>query len=834
MVRFFTLVTFLFILNNLANAQRYFTLSGTVKDSSGQTIPGASIRLRNDNLGTATDDDGFFKLKLEEGYYEIVISAVGYQNYSLNTPINKNVSVKIILFEKQNTLKEIQVTNKKRDPSWDIIQQVISNRNKINASLLNYKCSGYIKASDILIIDSAALKKKQKAKKKELLNIDSIEAEIKTLTPKISNMNFAEVNLIKYWGRTASIKEERSGVRIVGDKYSLYFLSVTDGEFDFYKNQVELGKLSEVKYISPFSPGANVSYRFKFLGSYYEEKQKVYKIRITPRKIGNALFEGEVEIYDSLWLIKSVNFSLNPNHIPLFSSFEIKQDYELAADGFVFVKNQTFTYTKNAKNGKREGKTIVFYTNYETNLNLPNKFFGNEISAAFDSAYERNADWWAQQRKDTLSQDEKTFTHYRDSIYLVRNSTEYLDSIDNIYNRITFLKVVWRGQGYINREKKLRMEFAPLFATLQPGSVGGFRTAYFMQINKRFENRQSISATPFASYGFLNNDLKGGLYYSHLYNPIKRSRYYLFAAREFMMINSFDAYLNLFKRSNFYDQKRFQVGHVFEVINGLYFTSYISFSDRKDITKYEFSELGDKIFPEGNQPIPFASHKSTEIKFILSYTPKQQYIREPKEKIVLGSKFPTFSIVYNQGVKGLFKSNVDFSYLQSSISQSINYGRIGTASYNISTGKFFNTKMLPIIDYKYQRQGDPFLLSNPLGTYQLLPKTFPTFDWYLEAHYWHSFNGFLTSAVPLFKRFNINASAGSSLLWAFENDTRHIEICYGINKVFKLLRETFKVGIYYTNGYNNKDLNNNGKNDYYQGFKFSIENYNIRDNSWSF
>ena len=74
MVRFFTLVTFLFILNNLANAQRYFTLSGTVKDSSGQTIPGASIRLRNDNLGTATDDDGFFKLKLwREKFLNILV-----------------------------------------------------------------------------------------------------------------------------------------------------------------------------------------------------------------------------------------------------------------------------------------------------------------------------------------------------------------------------------------------------------------------------------------------------------------------------------------------------------------------------------------------------------------------------------------------------------------------------------------------------------------------------------------------------------------------------------------------------------------------------------------
>ena len=827
MIRFITLVTFFFNIYTLAIAQRYFILSGNVKDSTGQIIPGATIRLRNDNLGTATDDNGNFKLKLEEGYYEIAISAVGYQVYSLNTPINCNVSVKIVLIEKQTNLKEIQVTNKKHDPSWDIIQQVIANRNKINSGLVNYKCSGYIKASDILIIDSAALKKKEKARKKQPLNIDSIEADLKKLTPNIPDMNFAEVNLVKYWGRPANIKEERSGVRIIGDKYSLYFLSVTDGEFDFYKNQVELGKLSEVKYVSPFSPGANVSYRFKFQGSYYEETRKVYRIKIIPRKIGNALFEGEVEIYDSLWLIKSIDFSLNPNHIPLFKSFDIKQEYELTSNGFVFVKNQTFTYTKSSKNIKREGKTTVYYSNYETNLKLPPKFFGNEISAAFDSAYERNANWWTQQRKDTLNKNEMIFTRYRDSIYSVHTSKAFLDSIDKVYNKITLLKVVWFGQGYINRDKKLKIDFAPLFSMIQPASIGGLRASYFTSVYKRLKNRQAIYNWTNLSYGFNNEDIKGSFNFIHLYNPIRRSSYNISVSRDFMMINPFEAYINMFRRSNFFDQKRLQLGHEFEVINGLYFTSNISFSDRQDITGYKFWKLGDEIFKTNNQPVEFKPHKSTEIKLALSYTPKQQYIREPKEKIILGSKFPKFSLVYNQGVKGLLNSDVNFNYIQSSISQTINYGRIGVANYNVSTGKFFNKKMLPIVDYKYQRRGDPFLLTSPLGTFQLLPKTFPTFSWYLEAHYWQSFNGFLTSSFPPFKRFNINASAGSSMLWAFENNMRHIEICYGVNKVVKFIRQTLKVGIYYSNGYNNSG-------GYYQGFKFSLESYNIRDNSWSF
>lgn len=827
MKRIITLAILFLSLSELVSAQRYFTLSGYVNDSMGQSVPGASIRLRNDNMGTATDDHGFFKLRLEEGYYEIVISAVGYKNKSLNLPVNRDASIKIILNENQANLKEIQISNKRHDPSWEIIQKVIANRNKINSGLINYKCSGYIKASDIFEIDSASLKKKQKARKKEPLNIDSMEADLLKSMPKIPNMNFAEVDLVKYWGRPSHIKEERLGVRILGNKYSLYFLSVTDGEFNFYSNQVELGNLTEVKYVSPFSPGANVSYKFKFIESYYEGVRKIYKIKVTPRKIGNALFNGEVEIYDSLWIIKKVNFEVNSNHIPKYNSFNISQEYMITEAGNVFLKSQIFNYTKNADNGKRTGQTMVHYSNYETNITLPPKFFGNEISAAFDSAYERDASWWDKQRKDSLNADEQLYTRYRDSINLVRTSKAYLDSIDKVYNRITFLKIVWDGQGHINRAKKLRIDFAPLLSTVQPASIGGVRLSYFVGIYKKFNNRQSLNTWTNLSYGFKNNDLKGGVFVSHLYNPIRRARYNISVSRDFMMINPFDAYINMFRRSNYYDQKRIQAGHVFEVINGLYFSSNISFSNRQDITDYKFWSLSDSIFRTNNEPVEFKTHRATVISLSLSYTPKQLYIREPREKIILGSKYPTFSVVYNQGVNGLFGSNVNFSYLQSSISQSINYGRIGIARYTISTGKFFNKKMLPLVDYKYQRRGDPYLFTSPLGTFQLLPKTFPTFSWYLEAHYWHSFNGFLTSGVPVFKRYNISASAGSSMLWAFENDMRHVEICYGLNKVFKLIRSTFKFGIYYCNGYNNSG-------GYYQGLKFSLESYNVRDNSWAF
>ncbi|MCB9251890.1 MAG: carboxypeptidase-like regulatory domain-containing protein [Flavobacteriales bacterium] len=824
MVRFLIGALLLMMSTTGLFAQRYFNLQGDVKDSMGRLVYKASIQIRNDNLGTTTDHNGKFNLRLEEGYYEIVISAMGYKNKSLNLPIDRNTQVHIILEESPLTLKEIEISNKRHDPSWDILKQVIANRSTLNSRIRNYKCEGYIKASDVLQVDSVKLKRKLRRSKREPINIDSVEAELNDGVP---DMNFAEVNLVKYWGSPDKLKEERNGVRLIGDKRALFFLTVTDGEFDFYKNQVSLGKISDVKYVSPVNPAAFLSYKFKFEGSYYEGDKKIYKIRVSPRKVGNSLFRGNIEVYDGYWVLKSVEFEIHANHLPLYSSFSVRQEFEISDSGFVYLVKQQFKYSRKAKEGERIGQTIVHYEKYETNLTLPKKFFNNEVSSSMDSAYARNQDWWSTTRKDTLTSNEKVYIKYKDSINAYRNSKEYLDSIDKVFNKITALKILWWGQGWLNRQKQVRVEFAPLVTMLRPGTVGGMRAGFFMRYSKRFESRKAITLAPYLHYGFLNKDLKGSLYFSHLYNPIRRSRYYFIAAREFQMINPYEAYINMFRRSNFYDQWRVQLGHTFEVLNGLYLTNYVSYSNRKDIGNYKFSNVGDAIFKRDNEPVTFDPHQSTEIQITVSYTPFQKFIREPKEKIILGSKYPTFSVTYNQGVKGLLGSDVDFNYLQAGIKQSLNLGRFGISTYNLGTGKFFRTAYLPIVDYKYQRRGDPFLLTNPLGNYQLLPETFPTFDWYLEAHYWHSFNGFLTSAVPLFKRFNINAAAGSSILLAPEKNIRHAEVYYGIHKVFKLIRDTFKIGIFYANGVNNIG-------GYYQGFKISIEQYNLRDNSWSF
>ena len=156
----------------------------------------------------------------------------------------------------------------------------------------------------------------------------------------------------------------------------------------------------------------------------------------------------------------------------------------------------------------------------------------------------------------------------------------------------------------------------------------------------------------------------------------------------------------------------------------------------------------------------------------LSYTPKQLYIQEPKEKIVLGSSWPTFTLFYEQAVPNLLNATTDFKYIEVGMNQTVNLGIFGTSSYDIKVGSFLDTTAMLPMDFKYQRGGDNYFFIPPLFGYQLIDSTFPVFNAYFESHYNHEFNGFITSKIPGIKQLNIKLSAGSGILYVPERNFR--------------------------------------------------------------
>ncbi len=64
------------------------------------------------------------------------------------------------------------------------------------------------------------------------------------------------------------------------------------------------------------------------------------------------------------------------------------------------------------------------------NKTFDKKYFGPEVSATAQSAYERDSTFWQTTRTVPLTQKEVRYLHYKDSIYTATHANAYLDSMD--------------------------------------------------------------------------------------------------------------------------------------------------------------------------------------------------------------------------------------------------------------------------------------------------------------------------------------------------------------------------------------------------------------------
>ena len=96
--------------------QNSFTISGYVQDSNNnELIIGASVIVKELQIGTVTNNYGFFSLTLVEGDYNLIFQSLGFENQSLNLSLDKNTSFNIFLNEKTESLDEVVLSKSIED-----------------------------------------------------------------------------------------------------------------------------------------------------------------------------------------------------------------------------------------------------------------------------------------------------------------------------------------------------------------------------------------------------------------------------------------------------------------------------------------------------------------------------------------------------------------------------------------------------------------------------------------------------------------------------------------------------------------------------------------------
>ena len=104
----FFIIIFFFAFANLHSQN---TISGEIKDSNGIVIEGANIYLINTINGSTSNLDGTFSFETSQtGNVTLIVSFIGYKDFSKTSNISDLKNIKIILYEDDSNLDEVIIS----------------------------------------------------------------------------------------------------------------------------------------------------------------------------------------------------------------------------------------------------------------------------------------------------------------------------------------------------------------------------------------------------------------------------------------------------------------------------------------------------------------------------------------------------------------------------------------------------------------------------------------------------------------------------------------------------------------------------------------------------
>jgi hypothetical protein len=288
-------------------------LRGYIRNDKDEPLPLATIYVKNTQVGTASNNDAFYELKLAEGKYQIVFQYLSYQTLEKEVVIGKdfvNFDVKLEL--QTYLLREVEVKAGAEDPAYTIMRKAIAMSKVHKLQVDSYDARIYVKGTGRVLNIPFLLEKKLK---------EEGVVEGKTyLTENITDLHFEQPN--KYVKKVISIRS--SDIEAKGASPMDYI------EASFYDPNIET-------IVSPLSPSAFSYYKFYLESVFQDQNFEVNKIKVTPRSRGDDVWEGYIYIVENKWCIHSLQLNTEKLGIKI----GIQQTYSPIQDGvFMPINHQ--------------------------------------------------------------------------------------------------------------------------------------------------------------------------------------------------------------------------------------------------------------------------------------------------------------------------------------------------------------------------------------------------------------------------------------------------------------------------------------------------------------
>lgn len=812
-MKYFLALSFIFV-SFAAQATRVI---GTVTDEHGVVLPYSSILIKGSTRGVTAGSDGRYSIDLSPGEYTIVCQYVGYGREEKKISVGTaQIVVDFKLSPLRLSMAAVIVRPGGEDPAYEIIRHAIKKRRDYEKPLDSFTVEVYIKTlMKTRGMPKRVLGQKIEDKDKQDMGVDSAGKGILFLSESLTKVGFKRPDKIKL--------EVLSGRESGGNGFGFSIPTF----INFYSNNVAVlgDRLNPRGFVSPIADAALNYYRYKFLGSYFEEGKEINEIQVIPRRKYEPLFSGKIDIVDGEWRIHSLDLRLlKESQLEILDTLQIKQIHApvgAAAPGVWQVKSQVIYFTFNILGFDAVGNFLNVYNDYDVAPAFRKRFFNNVVIQYDTAGNKKTRAYWDSIRPLPLEPDEKVNYTIRDSIFRYNQ-----DSMGTRRNRDSLLKrqgpvklgnllVGGFSRSNFRRPYPFRYSMEGLLTNLDYNTVEGVNLKLNGTLRQTLKGGSELSLSPHFRYGFndrlfnawgelaftkrnFNRDgedvsasrqtwtLAGGKRIAQFNNanPIAEpinSIYTLLWQRNYMKI--YESHFAALRSATRFDNgMRLNVEAQWEDRLPLENTTY--FSLFKNPGRY-FTD--NYPFIPGTDPRP--PHQALVTSVSLQWQPGQQFIQFPNRKVPIGSKYPTFELAYTKGWDGVLGSDVNFDKWRFSFWDDINFKLRGRLVYRFTLGGFLNRNATDLQDFQHFNGNQTFVASEYGNSFQVMPYyvNSTTAHGYGEAHLEHHFNGFLTNKIPLFRKLNWHLVGGVNAL-AADADQNYEEVFGGLENIFKILR----------------------------------------------
>ncbi|MBB3893733.1 hypothetical protein GGR07_000032 [Bacteroides pyogenes] len=495
--------------------------------------------------------------------------------------------------------------------------------------------------------------------------------------------------------------------------------------------------LKDERLLSPLARNGNKYYVYRIDSVMGDPNNLDYLIRFTPKTKSDQLVSGCMIVSGNVWSIRKIEFE-GRSELITFKCRILMGDVN-KPDEFLPVRydvNASFSFVGNKIDGNYTAS--LNYNSIELKeKNVRKKEKKNyDLSDSFSLRCDTNA----------YKTDPSVFAMLR-PIPLEAGEKELYEEYKSRQDTALKMKKA-KGQSFWGTVGDLMVEdykfnlanvgslrFSPFINPLLFSYSGSNGLSYRQDFryNRLFRGDKLLRVVPKFGYNFTRKEFYWSMNASFEYWPQKRgvlrlntgSGNRIYSSRVLDELKAIPDSIFDFNQIHleYFKDLYLNVFHSCEIVNGLELNLGFSAHRRKAVERSKF------IF-NGNHPLPppdfLSKFKNTYISFAphvrVEWTPGMYYYMNGRRKMNLYSRYPTFSVDYERGIKGVFRSTGEYEKVEFDIQHKVKMDLMHNIYYRLGMGMFTNQDELYFVDFAhFSRHNLPVGWNDEIGgVFQLL------------------------------------------------------------------------------------------------------------------